>query len=64
MSSTKTSDASKENSVFEDPESPDLDTGTKLPPKDADESLGQAIDETMDEETEFPADDPARERSR
>ncbi|NDV87685.1 hypothetical protein GTW51_13340 [Aurantimonas aggregata] len=63
MSNMK-SEASRENSVFEDPESPDVNTGKKLPPKDVDESLGDAIDETMDEETEIPENDPARERSR
>ncbi|WP_203565976.1 hypothetical protein [Aurantimonas aggregata] len=58
------SDASKDNSVFENPDSLDVNTGKKLPPKDVDESLGEAIDETMDEEGEIPGDDPARERSR
>ncbi|MEF2553868.1 hypothetical protein VQ042_21400 [Aurantimonas sp. A2-1-M11] len=63
MSNTK-SGASSENSVFEDPESPDVNTGKRLPPKDVDESLGEAFEETMDEETDSPKDDPARERSR
>ncbi|MBB4004726.1 hypothetical protein [Aurantimonas endophytica] len=63
MSNIK-SHASKENSVFEDPESLYVNTGKKLPPKGVDESLGEAIDETMDEETQIPDHDPARERSR
>jgi len=63
MSNTK-SGASRENSVFEDPESPDVNPGKRLPPKDVDTSLGDAIEETMDEETDSPKGDPARERSR
>ena len=52
------------NSVFEDPESPDVNAGKRLPPKDVDTSLGDALEETMDEETDSPKGDPARERSR
>lgn len=63
MSNTK-SGASRENSVFEDPESPDVNPGKRLPPKDVDTSLGDAIEETMAEETDSPKGDPARERSR
>ncbi|HEX2018084.1 MAG TPA: hypothetical protein VGO17_04015 [Aurantimonas sp.] len=63
MSNTE-SRVSRENSAFKHPEPEDLDTGKKLPPKDADESLGEAIDGTMEEETDLPDGDPARERSR
>ncbi|WP_370193854.1 MULTISPECIES: hypothetical protein [Aurantimonas] len=63
MANTK-SEASRENSVFEDPESPDVNAGKRLPPKDVDTSPGDAIEETMDEETVSPKDDPVRGRSR
>lgn len=63
MSNTK-SDASKENSVFEDPESPDLDMGKKLPSKEDRGALSHAIEKPMDEKTNTRGDDPARERSR
>ena len=58
------SKVSKENSVFENRQPEDLNTGKELRPKDVDESLGEAIEETMDEEMESPENDPARERSR